>query len=386
MRNAETLLRNMREHAASLAKDRGRRQRSRKLDVTDFASLRDLGLHLTTVPTSFGGYWESTGQSLRTLCEAYRILASADSSLALSASMHPAVLNLWRDADPPETDIDAWEEQRRQVFKTVVDGAWWGTIASEPGSGGDMSKTRSVARRDGAMYRLTGEKHFGSGSGATSYILTVGVTEGESEPAFFFLDLRDVPWDGSSGMKLTAEWDGHGMTSTNSHAFVFKDFPATRIAWAGPWRTLSAMAGGSGGIVFTSVIVGIVDTAMRYMRDHLMKRGPDDMRSYEKVEWVAAHREAWLLQQALEGALQAFEKKGRAPHETTLAKSNIAVLAEAVLTRLCRISGGSAFSRHSPLGFWFEDVRAAGFLRPPWALTNDSLFSLSWSDGAAGFA
>jgi hypothetical protein len=30
----------------------------------------------------------------------------------------------------------------------------------------------------------------------------------------------------------------------------------------------------------------------------------------------------------------------------------------------------------------FEDVRAGGFLRPPWAMANDSLFTLSWADGA----
>jgi hypothetical protein len=103
------------------------------------------------------------------------------------------------------------------------------------------------------------------------------------------------------------------------------------------------------------------------------------------VEWTAAHREAWLLQQALDGALRAFEQKGRARHETTLAKTSIAILADQVLARLCRIAGGGAFNRHSPLGFWFEDVRALGYLRPPWGLAYDSLFALSWAEGAAGF-
>ena len=59
------------------------------------------------------------------------------------------------------------------------------------------------------------------------------------------------------------------------------------------------------------------------------------------------------------------------------AAMSIALLAESILTRLCRIAGGGAYARHSPLGFWFEDVRALGFLRPPWALAADALFAFS---------
>ncbi len=42
-----------------------------------------------------------------------------------------------------------------------------------------------------------------------------------------------------------------------------------------------------------------------------------------------------------------------------------------------RIHGGSTFSRRSPFAHWFEDVRALGFLRPPWALAYDTLFTTS---------
>ena len=88
---------------------------------------------------------------------------------------------------------------------------------------------------------------------------TRALPEGESEADLFFLDVRDAPWDGSTGMKLVAEWAGHGMTSTNSHAFEFQDFPATRVAWPGHQKELMKANAGLGGIVFTSVIVGVVD-------------------------------------------------------------------------------------------------------------------------------
>ena len=90
-----------------------------------------------------GGVTEFT----RPLCEMLRILAKGDPSVSLVASMHPAVLGGWLEvpeAPPPYTD--AWEKQRRTIFETALEGCWWGTIISEPGSGGDPSKSRAVAK------------------------------------------------------------------------------------------------------------------------------------------------------------------------------------------------------------------------------------------------
>jgi len=53
----------------------------------------------------------------------------------------------------------------------------------------------------------------------------------------------------------------------------------------------------------------------------------------------------------------------------------IAQLAESVLGRICKVIGGGSFSRSSPFGHWYEDVRALGFLRPPWGLAYDRLFA-----------
>jgi hypothetical protein len=59
------------------------------------------------------------------------------------------------------------------------------------------------------------------------------------------------------------------------------------------------------------------------------------------------------------------------------AKESVADLAEQTLLRLTRVLGGGTFSRRSPFAHWFEDVRALGFLRPPWGLAYDQLFTTS---------
>ena len=75
--------------------------------------------------------------------------------------------------------------------------------------------------------------------------------------------------------------------------------------------------------------------------------------------------------------LRAIERPTFPLADVLRGKTAIAELAEASLGRLCRVLGGSSFSRRSPFGFWFEDVRALGFLRPPWGLAFDRLFETS---------
>jgi len=368
---------NLRAISADFAAERRERQRRRELVAADFARLRDAGFLLTGVPVDHGGIWESVGASARPICEMLRTLAHGDSSVALVCAMHPAVLNFWMATEQAAAPFQkAWEEQRQSIFRNVRDGAWWGTIASEPGTAGDISKTKATARRDlsDGAYLLTGQKNFGSGSGVTSYMITVAVPEGETTPDMFVLDMRDVPWDGSSGVTLTSPWDGHGMAATQSHAFSFKEFPATRMAWPGQFSRLGEAAGGLGQCCFTAVIVGVAEVALETARPQVVPRS-DSLRAYERVEWSKAELEGWLIQQAYEGMLRAMEAAQDTHLRALQAKTAIAELAESVLHRICRVIGGGTFSRSSPFGYWLEDVRALGFLRPPWGLSYDRLFS-----------
>jgi len=83
--------------------------------------------------------------------------------------------------------------------------------------------------------------------------------------------------------------------------------------------------------------------------------------------------------QAFEGALRAVETGDLrvATHGALRAKQAVAELGEQVLLRIARVLGGGTFSRRSPFAHWFEDVRALGFLRPPWGLADDALFATS---------
>ena len=161
------------------AAERDARSVRTSLDPADFAALADAGFLLTGVPESMGGLWRGLDRALRPYAAMVRGLARADPSLALVAAMHPAVLAFWLAVDTVDDVPADWSIQRAAFFESAKAGHWWGTVISEPGSGGDPTRTRTRAESDGATWRLTGEKHFGSGAGMTSFMITTARSEAD---------------------------------------------------------------------------------------------------------------------------------------------------------------------------------------------------------------
>ncbi|HEX4868653.1 MAG TPA: acyl-CoA dehydrogenase family protein [Acidimicrobiales bacterium] len=369
--------------AARWRGERAERLARQHLERADFDELRDAGVLALPVPVDHGGRWEGV-TSLRPMAELYRHLAGADASVALVSVMHPAVLGYWLFAPPHEGD--AWRAQRDAVFASALAGQQWGTITSEPGSGGDIARTKATAQPlagepflAGELYGVSGDKHFGSGSGICHRMITTAVADGESAPAVFVLDTDGQPWDGSAGFTLLAEWDGMGMAATQSHGMRLGGAPAVRMAWDGPVEQVTMAAGPAIATLFTSVVLGILDEAVGTARAQLAAKA-DQLRAFEAVEWARAEAEHWLAVQAYEGALRAVEGADLAIalHDAIRAKQLVAELGEQVLLRLTRVLGGGTYSRRSPFARWFEDVRALGFLRPPWGLAYDTLLLTSF--------
>jgi hypothetical protein len=140
---------------------------------------------------------------------------------------------------------------------------------------------------------------------------------------------------------------------------------------------VSGVAGAFISSIFTAVVVGVTETAVLAAREQVARRKAA-LRPYEAVEWARAENEWWLIEQAYQGMLRAVDARGSAAGLDALhAKTAIAQLAESVTGRICKIVGGGTFHRASPFGAAFEDVRALGFLRPPWPLAFDTILDRS---------
>lgn len=174
------------------------------------------------------------------------------------------------------------------------------------------------------------------------------------------------------------------MKATQSHAVMFEGVEATALAWPGSIAAGAPYAAALGLPMFCAVITSVVDEAMAEAERRIAGR---DLRAHDEVEWARSQVEHWMLTQAMDGLVRALATQ---PVETVAAdavkaKLGIADLAEALVGRICRVIGGGAFSARSPFASWFEDVRALGYLRPPWALAYDQLIEARRSGIAPGF-
>jgi hypothetical protein len=168
------------------------------------------------------------------------------------------------------------------------------------------------------------------------------------------------------------------MAATQSHAMRLNAMPSVRLAWNRGFDEVTRAAGPLVASLFTATLLGVFDEAMALAREQIAKKR-HELRPYEQVEWSRADLEHWLATQAYEGAIRTIEVGDplAALHAGLRAKESVAELAESALQRLTRVIGGGTFSRRSPFAHWYEDVRALGFLRPPWGLAFDNLFASS---------
>lgn len=374
MTESQQVIRDLESVAAGFAEDVISRQKRRQLDPDDFEQLKGTGFLLTGVPADQGGLWKGPARSARMYSEMVRTIAHGDPSVALVASMHPAVTGFFLGVESVDDEPDAWRAQRQWVIESARD-HWWGTVTSEPGSGGDILKTRSIATPEKDHFLITGDKHFASGAGQADFMITTAKVEGSELPELFFLQNKDEPWDGSTGCKMTVEWDGIGMSSTQSHAFRFENFPANKTVSREVLSKVAPISSQISNMLFAGVVLGVADNAMGFARGKLEGK-EQGMRAFEKTEWVRCQNELWLAEQSYEGALRAIEAEEDAAHITAVrCKITCAELIETALSRMSKVVGGASFSKAMPLAQWTQDVKALGFLRPPLPLAYDQLMT-----------
>ena len=374
MTESQQVIRDLASVAAGFSKDVISRQRRRQLDPYDFDKLKETGFLLTGVPADQGGLWKGPARSARAYSQMVRTIAHGDPSVALVASMHPAVTGFFLGVESVDDEPVAWRVQRQWVIESARE-HWWGTVTSEPGSGGDILKTRSIATPEKDHFLITGDKHFGSGSGQADFMITTAKVKGSELPELFFLQNKDEPWDGSTGCKMTVEWDGIGMSSTQSHAFRFDNFRANKTVSKEVLSKVAPISSQISNMLFAGVVLGVADNAMIFAREKLEGK-EEDLRAFEKTEWVRCQNELWLAEQSYEGALRAIEAGEDSAHITAVrCKITCAELIETALSRMSKVVGGASFSKAMPLAQWTQDVKALGFLRPPLPLAYDQLMT-----------
>ncbi|MFF9286544.1 SfnB family sulfur acquisition oxidoreductase [Streptomyces griseosporeus] len=173
------------------------RDAERRLPHAEVDRLSASGLLAVTVPAEHGG----ADVGALTLAEIFRLLASADGSLAQIPQSHFVYVNVVRR--------QGTEEQRKFFFAEVLAGRRFGNAQSEAGTRHVQDiRTRLTPRPDGS-YDLTGVKHYATGALFADWIPVLARAEDDE------LHVAYVPRD-APGLTVIDDWDGMGQRTTAS--------------------------------------------------------------------------------------------------------------------------------------------------------------------------
>ncbi|MFD9398607.1 SfnB family sulfur acquisition oxidoreductase [Streptomyces sp. NPDC060011] len=173
------------------------RDAERRLPYAELEQLSASGLLGVTVPADHGG----ADVRQETLAEVFRLLASADASLAQIPQNHFVYVNVLRR--------QGTTEQRKFFFGEVLEGRRFGNAQSEAGTRHVQDiRTRLLPLPDGS-HGLTGVKHYSTGALFADWIPVLARAEDDN------LYVAYVPRD-ADGLTVVDDWDGMGQRTTAS--------------------------------------------------------------------------------------------------------------------------------------------------------------------------
>ncbi|NUO44098.1 MAG: SfnB family sulfur acquisition oxidoreductase [Streptomyces sp.] len=184
----------------------------RRLPHAELDRLSASGLLAVTVPADHGG----ADVGATTLAEIFRLLGTADGSLAQIPQSHFAYVNVLRR--------QGTEEQRKFFFAELLAGRRFGNAQSEAGTRHVQDiRTRLTPRADGS-YVLDGVKHYSTGALFADWIPVLARAEDDA------LHVAYVPRD-ATGVTVVDDWDGLGQRTTASGTVRLDgvEVPADRV-------------------------------------------------------------------------------------------------------------------------------------------------------------
>jgi alkylation response protein AidB-like acyl-CoA dehydrogenase len=319
---------------------------------------RASGILAVPVPVALGGW----GASLAQTAEAVRRVARQAPSTALALAM--PLGNAATTRIPAEAVAPALRSALADGQRWIADQARRGRILavanSEPGAGGDLANTKTLAERGVAgVYRLNGRKSFATfGRDADYFLCAARRSDGEGNRGVvdgFFVS-RHAP-----GLVLDERWDPVGMRPTASVGLTLENAPAEAIlGYPGCLEGVNARHWST--VLFAAVFLGVGEGALREGTCHT---------SADAVWARGALAEHTLALDAAAAFVMAAAGDERWPfppegqERARRAKTFVAQAAVKAATQVAMISGGRCYTPQHPVFRFLCDALAGPLLRPP---------------------
>jgi SfnB family sulfur acquisition oxidoreductase len=191
--------------AVSIGQQAGARDAERRLPDRELDELSKSGLLAITVPARFGG----AEVCVETLTEVFRVLATADASLAQIPHSHFVFLDALRRLGS--------REQQLRYYAAVLAGERLANAQTERSAKTVVDDSTALYRRETGGYLLSGEKFYCTGALFAHWLVVRAVladeladANGKRPRALVYLP-RDT-----TGVTVEDDWDGMGQRTTAS--------------------------------------------------------------------------------------------------------------------------------------------------------------------------
>lgn len=334
-----------------LAEERG--DETARVDPETLRFLLRSGLLTSTLPSELGG----AGVSLLSYTSRVAALARVAPSAALLGVMPSATIAIARLPEElvPAGERGAFRARRKKMADEALAGRIFGVANTEPGSGGDLKNTKTVAEVDSeGQTRLTGYKAFASfGAKADVWMCSARDDEGIVEA---YLVSASAP-----GLTYVGNWDAVGMRGTESLAIQLQAAPAEDVlGYRGMLEGPNARHFSTLG--FAAVFAGVARGAFDEAR---AVAGTSALADVKLVEVEARVEAAESLIESVSRVCETWPLPRGAKRRANLAKTFAAEAGVFAAETAVLLLGGRVYARAGRAARLLRDALAGPLLRPP---------------------
>jgi alkylation response protein AidB-like acyl-CoA dehydrogenase len=218
------------------------------------ARMRELGLFGALVPMEHGGLGldvTTYARIIEEICRGFMSLAGV-----LNSHTMAALIVLHHGTD----------EQRRRLLPRFASGeARGGLCLTEPHAGSDVQAIRTVARRDGDRYRISGSKMFVTNGREGNAFALLALTDPSARPSHKGMSCFIVE-KGEPGLHVVKSIAKLGYKGVDTAELLFEDFtvPASNLVGGVPGRGFKHVMSGleTGRINIAARAVGVAQAAL----------------------------------------------------------------------------------------------------------------------------
>jgi len=315
----------------------------------NFRLLVEEGIIATAFPREYGGTDSRQAVRIRLIEELGRV-CSASASLVTGADLSTRAIT-----------AGASDEWKRRLLPGLCSGELQAAFGlTEPGAGSDVRSLRTLMKRDGGDYIVTGEKKFITRAGTADWLVIVGRLAADNEQFIAVLIHRDSPGVTISDTVPKLGWYGVPIASIVLDGVRVPC--SQRLGAEGDGFALAQDALVRARIGHASMAlgraIGAVEIASAYATDrNLFGR---TLGSHQGVQWMLADMVTKLeASRALVAAAAGKYDNGDedAAIFASMAKLHATDLGMAVVTDALQLTGGRGFLQDFPLSRFFRDAK-----------------------------